>query len=113
MTPEERQSIKNEIEKQLTQTKKNIESLKEQIKPIPLDGTIGRVTRMDAIQCRSIAEANLRDAEGTLSLLEHALADLDEGSFGECVKCRKQIPLERILAIPGIRLCVNCANVPR
>ena len=109
MTPQEKQSIKDEIEKQLAQTSKNIESLREQIKPIPLDGTIGRVTRMDAIQCRSIAEANLREGEGTLSLLEHALADLDADNFGECSICKKQIPLERILAIPGVRLCVGCA----
>ncbi|MCP4648470.1 MAG: TraR/DksA family transcriptional regulator [PVC group bacterium] len=110
MTPEEKQSIKNEIEQRIVKTKETIESLRKQIKPIPLDGAIGRVTRMDAIQCRSIAEANLREAEECLSLLEHALSNLDEESFGVCGKCKQQIPLERILAIPEVRLCVNCAS---
>ncbi len=111
METEEKQLIKLEIEARIAQTKKNIASLREKIKPIPLDGTIGRVTRMDAIGHRSIAEASLRDAEASLSLLEHALKNLDEESFGVCTKNKVKIPLERILAIPEVRLCVNCASL--
>ncbi|MCK4994261.1 MAG: TraR/DksA C4-type zinc finger protein [Candidatus Omnitrophica bacterium] len=111
MTPEERRSINNEIKGRITQTEKTIESLREKIKPIPLDGTIGRVTRMDAIGHRSIAEAQLREAKESLSLLKYALLHLDEESFGVCGKCKRKIPLERILAIPEVRLCVTCASV--
>ena len=111
MTPEERQSIKDEIEQRIHQTNKNIKSLREKIKPIPLDGSIGRVTRMDAIAHRSISEANLRESMASLSMLEYAMDNFDKESFGICSKCKKKIPLERILAIPEVRLCVSCASV--
>lgn len=110
MKPEERLSIKLEIKERIVQIKQNIESLRQKVKPIPLDGTIGRVTRMDAIGHRSIAEANLRDAEASLGMLEYALKNIDAENFGICAKCKNKIPLERILAIPEVRLCVRCAS---
>lgn len=111
MKPEEKQSIQKEIDLRITKTKNTIERLREQIKPIALDGSIGRVTRMDAIQQKSMLEANLRSAEESLFRLEQALSNLDKPHFGICSKCQKQIPLERILAIPEARLCVSCASM--
>ena len=111
MNKEERQSIKNEIEGRIAQTKKTIENLREKSKPVALDGTIGRVTRMDAIVHKSISEATLREAEASLSMLEQALNNIDAQSFGICCGCKVEIPLERILAIPEVRLCVSCASV--
>ncbi|MFH1094318.1 MAG: TraR/DksA C4-type zinc finger protein [Candidatus Omnitrophota bacterium] len=111
MKTEEKQAIKHEIEQRIVQTKKIIERLREKIKPVPLDGTIGRVTRMDAIEHKSIAETHLREAAESLSMLEQALGNLYQDSFGVCAKCAQKIPLERILAIPEVRLCVSCASV--
>lgn len=110
MIPQERQTIKQEIQKRIEQTNKTIEKLREQSRPVALDGTIGRVTRMDAIGHRSISEASLREAENSLSMLEYALNNIDKENFGICGACKAKIPLERILAIPEVRLCVNCAS---
>ena len=110
MMHEEKQSIRKEIDLRVAKTKKTIERLRDQIKPIEVnDGSVGRITRMDAIQQKSMLEANLRSAEELLSKLERALDNLDKPHFGICAKCQKQIPLERILAIPETRFCVNCA----
>lgn len=110
MIPEEKQSVRKEIDLRIAKMKKTIERLHEQIKPIEVnDGSIGRVTRMDAIQQKSMLEANLRSAEELLSNLERALDNLDKPFFGICAKCQRQIPLERILVIPETRFCVNCA----
>ncbi len=110
MIPEEKESIRKEIDLRIAKAKKTIERLHDQIKPIEVnDGSIGRVTRMDAIQQKSMLEANLRSAEESLTKLEQALDNLDKPHFGMCVRCQKQIPLERILAIPETRLCVRLA----
>lgn len=112
MIPEEKESIRKEIDLRIAKAKKTIERLHDQIKPIEVnDGSVGRVTRMDAIQQKSMLEANLRSAEESLTKLEQALDNLDKPHFGTCVKCQKQIPLERILAIPETRLCVSCASM--
>lgn len=46
MIPEEKESVRKEIDLRIAKTKKTIERLREQIKPIEVnDGSIGRVTR--------------------------------------------------------------------
>ena len=106
---EEKRSVRKEIEERIDQTQKSIERLREQSRPVAPDSAIGRITRMDAIQQKSMAEANLRSAEETLMLLEEALTKFEDPSFGVCVKCHKAIPVGRILAVPEARCCVACA----
>lgn len=110
MTPEEKKEIRSEIEKNMEQARQTIESLRDQVKPVPPDDAIGRITRMDAIQQKNMSEASMRTAEETLYKLEQALGRLDEPDFGICGKCGKAIPLGRILIVPETRLCVPCAS---
>jgi DnaK suppressor protein len=54
----------------------------------------------------------------TLSLVEElrtmyaeviaSLGRLDDGTFGTCERCGKEIPVERLEALPTARLCVDC-----
>ena len=86
---------------------------KEQVKPIPTDVSIGRLTRMDAIGLKSTAEASLRNAEQLLIKLKNALTYIDNPNFGICTFCGNQIPIQRILAIPEVTVCVNCVSKNR
>jgi len=106
---EEKGKIKKEIEKRIAETQKSIKSLQKQVKPVAPDRAIGRLTRMDAIQQKSMSESNLRTAEQALHNLEDALSKLDQPNFGLCIRCKKEIPLERILIVPESKCCVNCA----
>ncbi len=108
ISPEEKEKIRVEIKSRIEETRKSILSLQEQSKPVAPDRAIGRITRMDAIQQRSVSEANLRSAEEALFKLEEALGKVDNPSFGVCVRCGQRIPLERILIIPETRHCVPC-----
>lgn len=110
LPPSEKTRILEQIISQLERVKKSIASLQEQTRPIPLDGAIGRVTRMDAIQQKSMSEANLRTAEEQLHKLEEAMAKVEDPEFGLCTRCHKPIPVERLLALPGIQRCVHCAG---
>ena len=105
-------SLREEINKRVQETEKLIFSLKEQTKPVAPDRAIGRLTRMDAIQQKNMSEAHLETAEEKLLLLIETLAKLDEADFGICNRCKKAIPLERVMAIPETRLCVACASKP-
>jgi len=51
----------------------------------------------------------LRDrADQQLALVEAALARMDDGSFGLCVRCGQPIATERLEALPWAPRCIDC-----
>lgn len=48
------------------------------------------------------------DLEEELNKIEHALKRLEEGSYGTCEKCGKEIPVERLEAYPAATTCTTC-----
>lgn len=55
----------------------------------------------------------LRDARSRLADLDDALARIDEGTYGRCERCGGPIGDERLEAIPGASLCIECAQGQR
>jgi RNA polymerase-binding transcription factor DksA len=52
----------------------------------------------------------IENEQGTLELVNEALARLDSGKFGLCVECGDSIPKPRLQAIPYTRHCIRCAR---
>ena len=46
----------------------------------------------------------------TLAEVDDALAKLDEGTYGTCEQCGKEIAPARLDAKPAARLCIDCAS---
>ena len=110
MTSEELQNIKTIINQEIDKTKESINQLKELTKPISPENAIGRISRMDAINNKSVNEAALKKATQKLKNLQIALLNINDSEFGICAKCKNNIPLGRILLMPQSRFCVNCAR---
>ena len=110
MNKNQRQEIEESILFEITKTEQSIDDLGEQTKPIAPENAIGRISRMDAINNKSVAEAALRKAKEKLINLQQVLEHLDQSDFGQCLKCKRPIPIGRILLMPGSRFCVNCAE---
>lgn len=106
----DKKQITQQIEQELIQIKAQIIGLRELTKPIAPDCAIGRVSRMDAINNKSINEAALRKAELKLSGLKYALERIDDTDFGICVKCQQPIPIGRIMLVPHSRFCARCVD---
>ncbi len=104
------ENIKQKIVDEIAKTEKIVADYKEMTKPIAPDDAIGRVSRMDAINNKSIVEASLRKAEDKLRGLHHVLSQLGTKEFGLCMMCNQPIPLGRILFRPESVYCVNCAR---
>ena len=102
--------IENKIIQEIENTKKSIIELKELTKPIAPDCAIGRISRMDAINNKTINEAALKKAEHKLKGLEVAFLNRNDSDFGKCKRCNNEIPLGRILLVPYSLFCVHCAN---
>lgn len=110
MTPEEKNTVKIEIKKRISEAQSVLENLKEQTKPVEPSVAIGRLTRMDAIQQKNMAEANLQTNENLIASLQKVLAKIDDENFGTCLTCGKAIPLQRLIAVPDAKICVPCAS---
>ena len=102
--------ISARISEEIVKTETLINEYKEFTKPISPDDSIGRISRMDAINNKSVMESALRQAEHKLKQLQHILSNLDQPDFGLCLRCKKPIPLGRILIKPESPYCVNCAR---
>jgi DnaK suppressor protein len=105
----DKEALKIKILEEIAITEKDILNLKEQSVPISPENAIGRISRMDAINNKSVIEASLREAEEKLSKLKIALQRIDDPSYGICLRCENPIPLGRIMLMPQSTKCVNCA----
>ena len=110
MNDQQRLDAKQSIEESIQSTQKDIANLKELTRPIAPENAIGRVSRMDAINNKSINEAALRSAISKLALLTSALNRVDNDDFGLCIRCKNPIPVQRILILPESNRCVHCAS---
>ena len=110
MNKVEKQDIKNRILEELKKTEEAILDYKESTKPISPENAIGRVSRMDAINNKSVVEAALRKAEEKLNKLKLVLNKVDDADFGICIRCGEPIPFGRVLLMPQSRNCVRCAQ---
>ncbi|HVS31187.1 MAG TPA: TraR/DksA family transcriptional regulator [Thermoanaerobaculia bacterium] len=78
-------------------------------KPVQAAGsTIGRLSRMDAIQVQAMAQMSRRQLDIRLQQIEAALAALDAGNYGRCRQCKEPISLQRLEALPEAPLCMEC-----
>jgi len=110
MTIEEREKLRIQIHDKIERLERQITDLKEMTKPIEPDCAIGRVSRMDAINNKSVNEAALRAKQQKYQALKHALIDVDKPDFQNCITCGHKIPIQRIFIMPESRKCTSCAS---
>lgn len=110
MNTKEKKKLINIILQRISETKEEIEELQELVKPIPLDASIGRISRMDAINNKTINESSLREKKQQLKKLERAIEQSESDTFGVCSKCGNDIPFGRLEYMPHTTRCVQCVG---
>lgn len=98
------------LEKEIGKTEKKILEFTEMAKPISPDDAIGRLSRMDAINNKSVAEAALHKAKEKLKHLHFVKTKIGTAEFGLCNNCQNNIPLGRLIIRPESIYCVACAR---
>jgi len=80
-------------------------------KPVELDQqSVGRLSRMDAIQVQAMAKAQEGRRAARLQMIEAALKRLDKGDYGFCTQCDEEIPAKRLEVDPASPRCIKCAG---
>ena len=107
-----------EIEKfrtQLLRLRSELEGLeetsKEATKPVELDqASVGRLSRMDAMQSQQMAQELARRRQQQLARIEGALRRIESGDYGYCSVCDEEIDVRRLTLDPTNTRCVKCAD---
>ncbi len=110
MTPKQRVELRSVIEHKIKRTQEDIAELKELTKPVSPENSIGRISRMDAINNKSVNEAALRLAEQRLIKLKAAQEEVDHDDFGQCKKCGNAIQFGRLKFRPESVYCMSCVK---
>ena len=72
--------------------------------------SVGRLSRMDALQAQAMARAHQVRRDGLRNALLRALARIEEGEFGYCEDCGDLISQARLELNPALQLCIGCAR---
>jgi RNA polymerase-binding protein DksA len=51
------------------------------------------------------------NSEHVLAAIDAALARIEDGTFGKCVNCGKEIGEDRLAAMPWVTLCIDCKRL--
>ena len=78
--------------------------------PVELDqASVGRLSRMDAMQQQAMALAAERRRASALVRIDAALSRLETGEYGWCVQCGEAVAPGRLALDPATPTCVACA----
>lgn len=98
------------IQEEIDHLQKDMDASAEEREAVSPDRSIGRLSRLDAMQMQEVAKDAQRRREERLQLLEAARDRMDEGEYGNCEVCHEAIPWPRLEAQPEATRCGKCAG---
>jgi len=111
MTDQDLQKIKQLLLSQQQELIEAKETSKHLTKPVNLDqSSVGRLSRMDAMQSQAMAQENKRRREIQLARISTALERIEEKEYGYCAVCAEEIDRRRLEVDPANPFCVGCAS---
>lgn len=110
MDDAKRSELLTKLEEQHKKLEVDVAELQELTKPIAPENAIGRISRMDAINNKSINDAARRTAEARLAAIKEAIQRIDDPEFGKCRKCKAEIQEGRLILMPESPFCIRCAS---
>ena len=88
-----------------------IEGETKSAKTVELDqSTMGRLSRMDALQGQAMSQETKSRHEEGLRNISSALSRMESGDYGYCLKCDELISIARLEVDPAVALCIDCAS---
>ena len=111
MNEEEIEQIRQKLLRLKSELKELEETFKETSKPVELDqSSVGRLSRMDAMQAQQMAMEAVRRRQHQLLKIEGALRRIESGVYGYCFVCSEEIDVRRLSADPTNTRCMKCVE---
>lgn len=108
MNPEDQQLFRPVIAARLAALDLELHALDDESRAVSPDVSIGRLSRLDAMQHQQMALAGKRRLEEERARLHEAERRIDTGAYGRCLLCGQDIATERLEYQPDAVTCVPC-----
>lgn len=109
MTPAQKQTYLKQINERLQALDKEDEIAAENRGTVILDQqSVGRLSRMDALQQQAMAKATHSRRAQERAKLKSALKRLSSDEFGYCDDCGEDIDPRRLALNPALTRCMTC-----
>ena len=86
--------------------KENPGSIEDETEEMPIDNHLAETAT--ATLDREIDYTLEENSEHVLAAIDVALERIEEGTFGKCVSCAREIAEDRLAAIPWATQCIDC-----
>lgn len=110
MTQDEKLALLEKLKSERQKLREALVLLEEVTQPIKPENSLGRLSRMDAIQNKSVAEYSLRQTRDKIKSIDYWLSRQDTADFGRCTHCKNPIMIKRLLYMPSNLKCMRCAS---
>ncbi len=107
MAEKQRKAARQRLENELAETLAELERLQQKLQ-VEVEYGLGEGDPI--IYEREMNMALRRRARRKVRSLEEALSRLEEGNYGICEICGREIGAQRLEALPQARLCIDCAQ---
>jgi DnaK suppressor protein len=104
-------ALRQQLESQQKTLQLQLQQSDDNTKPVTLDQqSVGRVSRIDAIQQQQMASANRDQSMALLQQVDAALKRIESDEYGLCQTCDEPIALPRLQAQPHAVNCIDCQS---
>ena len=103
--------LRQQLEAQQETLEIQLQHSDDNTKPVALDQqSVGRVSRIDAIQQQQMASANRDQTIALLQQIDEALKRFESDEYGLCMMCDEPVALLRLQAQPYAANCITCQS---
>lgn len=109
LTKEEAEELRLRLLALIAELESGLRASASSAAPVALDqSSVGRLSRMDAMQQQAMAKATREKAQLRLGQCKRALSAFERHEYGVCRKCEEPIGFRRLFAKPEAPFCMNC-----
>jgi len=110
MTQQEKQKLKNIMEKEIDLLTTELIIVQKQLKPIKKDCSLDSIDHKILKQDQNINIQRFEVAQKRLNKLKSAYLRIESNEYGICKECEEDINIERLKLIPESQYCIDCMN---
>ncbi len=111
LSPENLEVLRSLLLSARQKLERQLEIAESATQVVVLDQTsVGRVSRMDAMQQQSMAVSTRTKATKSLGKVTSALHRLENNDYGFCNNCNENIELDRLMVQPEANFCLKCQD---
>ncbi len=111
LSPAQLRTLINLLVENKQQLEQQLQNSEANSQPVTLDQqSVGRVSRIDAIQQQQMAKANRKQDMLVLKATNTSLTRVEKDEYGYCQECGDPIGFARLQVQPHAALCLNCQS---